>query len=488
MMISLFASSHRITTRRTVRTGFQIKNLSAAASATFDVVVVGGGIVGSALAGRLAKDIPSLKIALVEAGTGPSNKIVTSQPPNPRSYALSLASMKTLGLEKSDIATFGGPYESMQVWEEGQPAPLIWSAIDDLPRNVNSNEDSMLGACFEDHTLQSFIWNKYDFGSENVSLFTNSTVDDVQLNSENPDAWIDASIAFSNDDANHKIRTRLLVAADGGRSRLRDSVFQIKTNRIDYQQSALTGTVRLESPLRGRAFQRFLNTGPLALLTTRCPNHAVFVWTMPKEMAQQMKEQTENALVTELNRQLQVGLEPIPPMLPPNMCLPFQNEIHRLLDTLHFAPSLASSTIDNFRAAPMIQSLATPAVSFPLATQMANTFTTRSGGVLIGDAAHSVHPLAGQGLNLGLSAVQVLVDAVREQSTYHDVRAALPKYEMHLRTHQTAAVASIHAIQRIFRESSPLAKHGKSLGMNMVQSLPPIRRALVRAACFGSPL
>lgn len=172
----------------------------------------------------------------------------------------------------------------------------------------------------------------------------------------------------------------------------------------------------------------------------------------------------------------------------PHVSLPFQDEIHRLLDTLHFAPSLASSALDQFRATPRIESLATVPVSFPLAMQMADTFTTRFGGVLIGDAAHSVHPLAGQGLNLGLSAVQCLVDAIREQSSYHDVRAGLPQYEMHLRQYQTVAVASIHAIQRIFGESSPLAKHGKSLGMNMIQSVPPMRRALVRAACFGSPL
>jgi 2-octaprenyl-6-methoxyphenol hydroxylase len=108
--------------------------------------------------------------------------------------------------------------------------------------------------------------------------------------------------------------------------------------------------------------------------------------------------------------------------------------------------------------------------------------------VLIGDAAHSVHPLAGQGLNLGLGAVQVLADSIREHATYHDVRLALGAYQHYMETHQTLAVAAIHAIQCLFQESSILSKHGRSIGMNLVQSIPPIRKALVRAACFGSPV
>jgi hypothetical protein len=112
-------------------------------SSSYDVVIVGGGVVGSALAGRLVRDVPSLKVALVEAGPGPRRtttnqhsstpNIDTSRPPNPRSYALSLASIETLfggrGSNSTDqhdddlstiVSTFGGPYDTMQVWEEGR--------------------------------------------------------------------------------------------------------------------------------------------------------------------------------------------------------------------------------------------------------------------------------------------------------------------------------------------------------------------------------
>jgi ubiquinone biosynthesis UbiH/UbiF/VisC/COQ6 family hydroxylase len=510
-MIGAFAK--RVNLRLILQSGrFWSSTTAGSLPSSYDVVIVGGGVVGSALAGRLVEDSPSLRIALVEAGPGPpktTQSIDTSQPPNPRSYALSLASMKTLGcLDQLTITRLGGPYNTMQVWEEGQPAPLIWSAQDDLPttkanNDFESSHPMMLGACFEDHVLQSLLWKRFDGldssrNSGALDVFTNSTVQGVTWNPHQPDDWIKASIDPSNDkeegSQRQTIRTRLLVAADGGRSQLRDSVFQINTSsrRFDYQQSAVTATVRLDSPLKGRAFQRFLNTGPLALLPTRCPNHAVFVWSLPTAMAQQLiKDQNNNSalLVERLNQQLQVGLEPIPRMFASNRMSPLpsflHNEIDRLLDTLHFAPPLASSAIDQFRAAPMIRQLATSAVSFPLVTQMAETFTTRYGGVLIGDAAHTVHPLAGQGLNLGLGAVQVLANAIRDHGRYQDVRAALPAYEYDMQTHKAAAVASIHAIQCLFQESSILAKHGKSLGMNLVQSVPPIRKALVRAACFG---
>jgi 2-polyprenylphenol 6-hydroxylase len=506
------AVSKRVNIRLILQSGRFWSSVTAGPSpSSYDVVIVGGGVVGSALAGRLVEDSPSLRIALVEAGPGPpkNQSIDTSQPPNPRSYALSLASMKTLGcLDQSTITNLGGPYSTMQVWEEGQPAPLIWSAQHDLPttkanNSFESNHPMMLGACFEDHVLQSLLWKRFDGLDSRTNsafdVFTNSTVQDVTWNPHQPDDWIKASIVDpSNDKAGSQrqttIRTRLLVAADGGRSQLRDSVFQINTSsrRINYQQSAVTATVRLESPLKGRAYQRFLNTGPLALLPTRCPHHAVFVWSLPTSMAQQIiNDQNNNSvlLVERLNQQLQVGLEPIPRMLTSNKTSPLPSFLHtemdRLLDTLHFAPPLASSAIDQFRAAPMIRQLATSALTFPLVTQMAETFTTRYGGVLIGDAAHTVHPLAGQGLNLGLGAVQVLANAIRDHGRYQDVRAALPAYEYDMQTHKAAAVASIHAIQRLFQESSVLAKHGKSLGMNLVQSVSPIRKALVRAACFG---
>jgi ubiquinone biosynthesis UbiH/UbiF/VisC/COQ6 family hydroxylase len=561
----------------------------------YDVVIVGGGVVGATLAHQLALlggGAQQLRIALIESGPGggggASSPSITASPstddpnyvvvpPHPRSYALSPASMALLqrttttttttssstsnnAEEKLNSLRWGGYYQSMQVWEAGQPASLILSTRDLLTPanddNDNDNDDGtietlvpFLGCCVEDAVLQQYLWNRLaQQCHSNVTLFPWTQLTNVDWNHvsttgfvagtllQTPSHTKSTSSAAAAASAQlrtestepppppRRIRARLLVAADGANSALRQAA-GIEMRQFDYGQTALTCTVELimdgdatsggtMQPTR-RAFQRFLPTGPLALLPTWSPRHAVIVWSTTPHEAQQWKNNDDAAaLVDHLNAQLQMGPQLVAPLATTE---PADNSIlsnilygmEKLMETVQTSVTLAASGALNetdssmgFESPPLIRNVVSPRFTFPLQCQVplgmtmlshsssqhrqSTCFTMGTHLAVVGDAAHTVHPLAGQGLNLGLQDVAALVECIQRS-----VQAGMPigtfllDYEQSRRHQVGLTVAGIHAVQRLFASQSVPSKHAKALGMNFIQLMGPLRRELVQAACHG---
>ena len=248
------------------------------------------------------------------------------------------------------------------------------------------------------------------------------------------------------------VRARLLVAADGRRSATRDAA-GIKLMTVDYGQTAIVATVAHEKPHHGVAHEHFLPAGPFALLPmtdapadpaepTSPPVHrSSLVWTEKRELVPAMLALDEAAFGLELQRR--------------------------------FGNSLGRLTLWGGRR-----------WSYPLTLQHAERYTdTRL--ALIGDAAHGIHPIAGQGLNLGLRDVAALAECIVDARRLGlDIGGAdvLERYQRWRRLDTMALIAATDSLNRLFSNDLPPVRLLRDLGLAAVNRMPPLKRFFMRHA------
>lgn len=481
----------------------------------YDVLIVGGGVVGCSLARLLNERVPTLSVALIEARQGPpstlnNNENTTekspSKPPHPRSYALSPRSLQILGnetikdLEKESKL---GYYNSMQVWECNNPASLIFTDKD-------INKENYLGAVVEDSSIVQSLWCQLlrQQQEKNMKVYTNTTLDNIQLPTSSSSSTV--SVETNNGE---RITTSLLVAADGSRSPIRD---QLGTPMINYEygKQALTFTVKLKNNRKRRAYQRFLGPeGVIALLPTYSSEYGIIVWSTTPEIAQEWKRSSNNdninidneLLVQKLQSIFQDGPQRLPPLfeamqygqedqgMQQSIVNNFLHGCERVLDTVQYGASMigqsgAMSHDHMYSAPPEIVDIASSRLTFDLSCKHVSTYNPGYRVALVGDSAHTVHPMAGQGLNIGLADVDALVtEIVNKNSVGMDIGSefCLQPYDKNRRKQVSATLLGIHTLHELFNTQNASLKHAKSLGMNMVQHIKPLREQVVQAATYG---
>ena len=230
----------------------------------------------------------------------------------------------------------------------------------------------------------------------------------------------------------------LVVGAEGRRSAVREAL-GIRTFGWTYRQIGVVATVALAEPHQGVAHEYFLPNGPLAILPLT-DQRASLVWTERSDLAKALVEGSPQAFDAHLAR--------------------------RFGDHLG-APRLVG---DRFR--------------FPLALQMAEAITAER-TALIGDAAHAIHPIAGQGLNLGLKDVaalaEVIVDARRLGEDWGST-LVLDRYARWRRFDAAALAAATDLFTRLFSNDLPVLRAVRGAGLALVNRIAPARRLFVREA------
>ena len=239
-----------------------------------------------------------------------------------------------------------------------------------------------------------------------------------------------------------KIAATLLVAADGKRSELRERA-GIKCVGWSYPQIGIVTTVAHARPHHGKAVQHFLPAGPFAMLPLT-GNRSSIVWTEEGERGKAIMEAGEDRFLDELTKRFGFRLGEI--------------------------------------------ALAGPRQSFPLDLQIARSFVADR-LALIGDAAHVVHPLAGQGLNIGMRDVAALTETVVEAARLGlDIGAVLQleRYQRWRRFDSAFSAAVMDGLNRLFSNDSAPLRALRDLGLGLVDRAPPLKRFLAREAAGGT--
>ncbi|WP_330993461.1 FAD-dependent 2-octaprenylphenol hydroxylase [Pluralibacter gergoviae] len=385
-----------------------------------DVAIVGGGMVGLAVACGLQGS--GLRVAVIEqAGPAP---VAADAAPELRVSAINAASEKLLaklGVWEAILALRASRYHGMEVWDRDSFGRI---AFDDASLGY-----SHLGHIIENGVIHRALWQKAQQLQE-VTLMAPAEVQQV--------AWGENEVFLTLKDGN-MLTAKLVVGADGARSWLREKA-DIPLTSWDYRHHALVATIRTAEPHGAVARQAFHGDGILAFLPLSDPHLCSIVWSLSQEEAQRMQQADEAGFNQALNLAFDNRL---------GLC---QVESERLV--------------------------------FPLTGRYARQFAAHR-LALVGDAAHTIHPLAGQGVNLGFMDAAVLIDEVRRlhgQGKDFGQHFYLRRYERSRKHSAALMLAGMQGFRELFAGSNPAKKLLRDLGLKLADTLPGVKLQLIRQA------
>lgn len=413
-----------------------------------------------------------------------------------------------------------------------------------------------LGAVIEDAPLVSSLWDELR-NDDRIDLLDNVQINKIrapslgEMGNVIPPPPIQLSYTHSSkekgfgEECTTTISSNLLVAADGANSQVRSLVGTFQMMKYPYDKKAVTCTVEVESSMAHTAYQRFLSHGPIALLPVwnghskakDSPIYANVVWSTTTSEANHLLSLTPSEFISALNLHLRQGPNVNPSLLPesdashqpssvPTLFSTIAREFDSLLRTTNTALTMGtwaeSPSRNYFRMPPKSIRVVGSIVGFDLSMShlmmtsslSSSTKGTYGGGytsprvALVGDAAHTMHPMAGQGLNLGMGDVALLSNLIKESiDSGMDVGGTslfLDRYNRERMVNSMSVVGGVHSLHEIFGVSGTapgsmadgtydggkgnagslrsLVGYSRSLGMNVVNGLPFIRRMLAEIA------
>jgi 2-octaprenyl-6-methoxyphenol hydroxylase len=386
-----------------------------------DVVIAGGGMVGLSLALALAQG--DLKVAIAEPA---SPETLTAERFDGRVSALAYSSVRmvrALGLWPH-LEADAQPINDILVSDArlgGEPSPLSMHFD-------HTEIGEPLGHIVENRHIRRALLTAVA-AEPRIDFLSGVAVDGIAVASDS------VGVMFSNGTSCH---ARLAVGADGRDSALRDAQ-AIGVVSWDYPQTGIVTTVQHEKPHHGVAYEHFLPAGPFAILPMT-GNRSSLVWTERVEKAPGMMALAEK----------------------------------------DFAAAVALRFGEHLGAAAPVG----PRWSYPLRLQLARAYVAPR-FALVGDSAHTIHPIAGQGLNLGLKDVAALAETVLDTARVGlDIGAldALQRYERWRRFDSFVMAAATDGVNRLFSNDIAPLRLVRDLGLGMVDAIAPLRRFFMRHA------
>ncbi|TCD19449.1 2-octaprenyl-3-methyl-6-methoxy-1,4-benzoquinol hydroxylase [Pseudomonas sp. IC_126] len=389
-----------------------------------DIIIVGAGMVGSTLA--LALQDTGLTIKLVDAGPLDVQPFTPTDPFEPRVSALSAASQRILervGAWPGIVERRVSPYRDMHVWDGSGTGKIHFSAA--------SVHAEVLGHIVENRVVQDALLEALK-GCDSVELIS-ARLDQLR---QAESGW-----SLTLDDG-QQLSAGLVVAADGANSAVR-RLAGCETREWDYLHHAIVTSVRCAEPNQQTAWQRFTDDGPLAFLPLQREGDehwCSIVWSVTEGEAQRLMALDDEGFRQALGRAFE----------------------YRLGEVLEVDPRLC----------------------IPLRQRHAKRYA-QPGLALIGDAAHTIHPLAGQGVNLGLldAAVlaEVLLAAIGRGAPLGDPRV-LARFERRRMPHNLSMMAAMEGFERLFQADNLPLRWLRNAGLKGIEALPEAKAMFVRQA------
>lgn len=388
-----------------------------------DVIVNGGGMVGLTVALLLAQ--AEYKVIIVESNAQPSiTSDQTEVPADLRVVALTQATQQLF--EKLDIwqsiaSSRLGTMESIKVWDQALGGSVLFSALEAKEPN--------LGVIVEQSVILNALQKALKF-YPNVQTLYDAELQAYQINANQ-------LIATTQD--NRVLSAQLLVGCDGSQSWVRN-YSGIKIQEKSYDQQAIVATIKSERPHLNTAYQRFNSTGALALLPLHHAHSLSIVWSVEVVLAKALMTLSEDEFAQKLTQ-----------------------EVESVLGTL---------------------TLMSKRIQFPLKEQHAANYVAKR-VVLVGDAAHVIHPLAGQGVNLGFLDAAALVDvlvAATKKNRDIGFDYVLKRYQRSRRMHNQGMIYLMRSFKEGFTHASPLLGLLRNKGFDWVDNSAWIKQFFIQKA------
>ncbi|HGY4720852.1 TPA: FAD-dependent 2-octaprenylphenol hydroxylase [Citrobacter amalonaticus] len=385
-----------------------------------DVAIVGGGMVGLAVACGLQGS--GLRVAVLEQRE--PQPLAMDADPALRVSAINAASEKLLtrlGVWSDIVARRASCYHGMEVWDKDSFGRI---EFDDQSMGY-----SHLGHIVENAVIHYALWQKAQQSSD-ITLMAPAELQQV--------AWGENEAFLTLKDG-AMLTARLVIGADGANSWLRNKA-DIPLTFWDYRHHALVATIRTEEAHGAFARQAFHGEGILAFLPLSDPHLCSIVWSLAPEAAEQMQQLSDEQFNQALN-------------------IAFDNR-------------LGLCQVESDRQV------------FPLTGRYARQFAAHR-LALVGDAAHTIHPLAGQGVNLGFMDAAELVDELKRlhrQGKDIGQYLYLRRYERSRKHSAAMMLAGMQGFRELFAGTNPAKKLLRDIGLKLADTLPGVKPQLLRQA------
>ncbi|MFC3607660.1 2-octaprenyl-3-methyl-6-methoxy-1,4-benzoquinol hydroxylase [Stutzerimonas tarimensis] len=391
-----------------------------------DLIIVGAGMVGSALA--LALQDSGLRVLLLDGASLQPQAFSEQDPFEPRVSALSAASqriLERLGAWDGIAARRKSPYTDMHVWDGTGTGEIHFAAT--------SLHTEVLGHIVENRIVQDALLECLHAGAQ-VELQAEARLEGLRREGSR---W---TLTLAD---GRQLQAPLVVAADGGQSAVR-RLAGCETREWDYLHHAIVTSVRCAEPHLRTAWQRFTEDGPLAFLPLRRAGDqdhwCSIVWS----------------------------------------CTPAVAERMMALETAAFTDALAKAF--EYRLGAVLE--ADARLCLPLRQRHAKRYV-QPGLALIGDAAHTIHPLAGQGVNLGFLDAAVLAEVLLQAAGRGEELAdprVLSRYERRRMPQNLTMMAAMEGFERLFDADNLSLRLLRNIGLRQVEALPAAKALFMRQA------
>jgi 2-polyprenylphenol 6-hydroxylase len=398
----------------------------------YDIIIVGAGIVGSTLACKLYMDNPTLRIVILEAV--PFSPNYSEKNFDPRVVALTIASQKLLhdiGVWQSIISKRFCPYTHMHVWDGTGTGSIDFDC-----RDVG---EPALGYIVENSVIVESLLEMIQ--QSDIEFRCPAKVSAINLPLQDQ-----LTLVILEDGSS--LRAPLIIATDGANSPIRHMA-HLETREWDYGHTAIISTAQTEKSHSYSAQQRFTEQGPLAFLPLETvsdntnqvnTNYSSVVWSVEKNYARELLS----------------------------------------MDDSHFAAALSDAFEHKLGAVKQV----TARYSFPLIQRHCKNYF-KPGVVVAGDAAHTIHPLAGQGVNLGLQDVAALAHEIQRANergvAFSDI-SILQRYQRRRKGPNLAMMGVMEGFKQLFAADTLPLRWLRNAGMTRLDKARLLKNKIIKEA------